>query len=93
MIEFHDPRRGRAVRLREDNANAIRQYEEWGCERVDAAQAAPPVEEQPVTPADVEKQLEAETGKDFVKTGDKPLTLAESDKPAPATEPKAKAQK
>jgi hypothetical protein len=37
----------------------------------------------PQTAAAVEQQLEAETGKDFVKTGSDPVTLAESDKPAP----------
>lgn len=37
----------------------------------------------PQTAATVEKQLEAETGKDFVRTSSDPVTLAESDKPAP----------
>lgn len=48
MIEFHDPKRGRFVRLREDNANAIRQYEEWGWTRVDVA---PVVEPEPIQAA------------------------------------------
>ena len=52
MVEFHDPRRGRFVRLREDNENAIRQYEQWGWQRVDVPeQVAPPVEEAPPAPA------------------------------------------
>lgn len=33
-------------------------------------------------PASPEKQLEAETGKEFTKTGDNPPTYAETDKPA-----------
>jgi predicted secreted protein len=37
----------------------------------------------PQTAAAVEKQLEAETGKDFVRTSSDPVTLAETDKPAP----------
>ncbi|MGP1664477.1 MAG: hypothetical protein ACTS5I_00890, partial [Rhodanobacter sp.] len=36
-----------------------------------------------LTPTGVEKQLEAETGNNFVKTGDDPVTLVETDKPAP----------
>jgi phosphoribosyl-dephospho-CoA transferase len=39
----------------------------------------------PQTAAAVEKQLEAETGKDFVRTSSDPVTLAETDKPAPKT--------
>jgi hypothetical protein len=37
----------------------------------------------PQTAATVEKQLEAETGKDFVRTSSNPVTLAETNKPAP----------
>jgi hypothetical protein len=41
------------------------------------AQAATPIT------GDPEKALEAETGKDVVKTGDDPPTYVETDKPAP----------
>jgi hypothetical protein len=52
VIEFHDPLRGRFVRLREDNENAIRQYTEWGWQRVNVPeQVAPPAEEAPPAPA------------------------------------------
>ncbi len=52
MVEFHDPLRGRFVRLREDNANAIAQYEAWGWQRVDVPTVQPePPQEEPVAPA------------------------------------------
>lgn len=37
----------------------------------------------PVPAANIEKQLEAETGRDFTKTGSKPPTFVETDNPAP----------
>lgn len=46
------------------------------------ATPAKPAAKKPATPATVEKQLEAETGRDFAKTGDNPPTWAETDKPA-----------
>ncbi len=55
MVEFHDPRRGRLVRLREDNENEIRRYEQWGWQRVDvptveAAEAEPTPPTPPAVP-------------------------------------------
>lgn len=56
MVEFHDPRRGRFVRLREDNENEIRRYTEWGWQRVDvptveAVEPEPPAPSVPRRPA------------------------------------------
>ena len=51
MVEFHDPLRGRFVRLREDNANAIAQYEAWGWQRVDKPEVVTPEPEAPPAPA------------------------------------------
>ena len=51
MVEFHDPLRGRFVRLREDNANAIAQYEQWGWQRVDKPEVVTPEPETPPAPA------------------------------------------
>lgn len=52
MIEFHDPLRGRFVRLREDNENEIRRYTEWGWQRVDVVTVQPePPPAEPVAPA------------------------------------------
>lgn len=45
-----------------------------------ADKPATPKAKAPAT-ATVEKQLEAETGKDFTKTGDNPPTYAETEKP------------
>lgn len=42
----------------------------------------------PVTPENVEQQLEAETGHDVVKTSDKPPTFVETSKPAPKVKSK-----
>lgn len=39
-------------------------------------------EEKPAILKEAEKQLEGETGKDVVKTGDNPPTFVETDKPA-----------
>lgn len=52
MVEFHDPRRGRFVRLREDNENEIRRYTEWGWQRVDVPTVEPePPQAEPEAPA------------------------------------------
>lgn len=56
MIEFHDPRRGRFVRLREDNENDIRRYTEWGWQRVDVAVAEVVEVEEPPTPPAVPRR-------------------------------------
>lgn len=45
------------------------------------AQAAKPATPKAAAPTSPEKQLEAETGKDFAKTGDNPPTYAETEKP------------
>lgn len=48
---------------------------------VESAETMPATK--PAAIASVEKQLEQETGHDFIKTGDAPPTLAETNKPAP----------
>ena len=51
VVEFHDPRRGRFVRLREDNENDIRRYTEWGWQRVDKPETVTLEPETPPVPA------------------------------------------
>lgn len=72
---YHHPLTRGVVRISVDDKATLTQYEKDGWIRQGSADE--------MTPTGVEKQLEAETGHNFVKTGDDPITLAETDKPAP----------